>query len=164
LLPKERYCGDIATPVYSLSVESKAWRALRDLPPVLRALGDGALAARVARAEAGGEPKVLDAGHRRLPRGTSPPLLPHALLAHDRTTAARLGSYWTLVINFTIGSRLFPAGSDEELWIPRYLETHGGLCMGMVRAGGTAHAFWTGSERINPLYGTRYVVDALRRD
>src|SRR5262245_3091306 len=28
LLPKERYCGDIATPVHSLSVESKAWRAL----------------------------------------------------------------------------------------------------------------------------------------
>src|SRR5262249_28805964 len=27
LLPKERYCGDIATPVHSLSVESKAWRA-----------------------------------------------------------------------------------------------------------------------------------------
>src|SRR5262249_31731303 len=40
LLPKERYCGDIATPVHSLSAESKAWRALRDLPPVLRAIGD----------------------------------------------------------------------------------------------------------------------------
>jgi hypothetical protein len=168
LLPKERYCGDIATPVYSLSVESKAWRALRDLPPVLRALGDEALAGRVARAEADVKPKVLDAVHRSLRRETTPPFIPNALLAnehlHDPITATRIGSYWNLVINFTIGSRLFPAGSEEELWIPRYLETHGGLCMGMVRAGGTAHAFWTGSERINPLYGTRYVVDALRRD
>jgi hypothetical protein len=48
-------------PVHSLSVESKAWRALHDLPPVLRALGDEELAARVARAEADVKPKVLDA-------------------------------------------------------------------------------------------------------
>lgn len=168
LLPKERYCGDIATPIHSLSVESKAWRALRDLPPVLRALGDEALAARVARAEAEVKPKVLDALNRSLSRETTPPFLPNALLAnehvHDPITATRIGSYWNLVINYTIGSRLFPAGSDEETWIPHYLETHGGLCMGMVRSGGTAHAFWTGPDRINPLYGTRYVVDALRRD
>jgi hypothetical protein len=168
LLPKERYCGDIATPVYSLSVESKAWRALRDLVPVLRALGDEALAARVTQAEADVKPRVLDALHRSLRRETVPPFVPNALLAdervHDPITATRIGSYWNLVINYTIGSRLFPAGSEEELWIPRYLETHGGLCMGMVRAGGTAHAFWTGSERVNPLYGTRYVVDTLRRD
>ncbi len=168
LLPKERYCGDIATPVYSLSVESKAWRALRDLPPVLRALGDEALAARVARAEADAKSKVLDAVRRSLRRETTPPFIPNALLAdehlHDPITATRIGSYWNLVINYAIGSRLFPAGSDEELWIPRYLETHGGLCMGMVRTGGTEHAFWTGSERVNPLYGTRYVIDALRRD
>jgi hypothetical protein len=168
LLPKERYCGDIATPIYSLSVESKAWRALRDLPPVLRALGDEELATRVGRAEAEVKPKVLDAVNRSLHRETTPPFIPNALLAnehlHDPITATRIGSYWNLVINYTIGSRLFPAGSDEESWIPHYLETHGGLCMGMVRAGGTAHAFWTGSDRINPLYGTRYVVDALRRD
>lgn len=168
LLPKERYAGDISTPVHSLSVESKAWRALRDLPPVLHAVGDEALAARVAAAEAEVHPRLLDVVRRSLSRETTPPFIPNALLAdehlHDPITATRIGSYWNLVINFTIGSRLFPPGSDEELWIPHYLETHGGLCMGMVRAGGTAHGFWTGAERINPLYGTRYVVDALRRD
>lgn len=168
LLPKERYCGDIATPVHSLSVEAKAWRALRDLPPVLRALGDEPLAARVARAEADLKPKLRSALDRSLSRETAPPFIPNALLAnervHDPITATRIGSYWNLVINYTIGSRLFPPGSDEEQWIPRYLETHGGLCMGMVRAGGSAHGFWTGPERINPLYGTRYVVDTLRRD
>ncbi len=65
---------------------------------------------------------------------------------------------------YTIGSRIFPPGSEEESWLPRYLETRGGLCMGMTRTGGTEHGFWTGRERVNPLYGTRYVLDALRRD
>lgn len=168
LLPKERYCGDISTPVHSLSVESKAWRALRDLPPVLRAVGDEELAKRVSATEAEVRPRLFDVIERSMSRKTSPPFIPNALLAdegiHDPITATRIGSYWNLVINFTIGSRMYPPGSEEELWIPRYLETHGGLCMGMIRAGGSAHGFWTGSERINPLYGTRYVVDTLRRD
>lgn len=168
LLPKERYCGDIATPVHSLSVESKAWRALRDLPPMLRAIGDEGLAARVARAEGELKPRLMDVVTRSMRQETTPPFIPNALLAdehlHDPITATRIGSYWNLVINFTIGSRIFPPGSKQERWIPEYLEEHGGLCMGMVRAGGTAHGFWTGPERINPLYGTRYVVDTLRRD
>jgi hypothetical protein len=169
LLPAERYCGDIATPVHSLSVEAKAWRALRDLPPVLRAIGDETLAARVAQAEAELKPKLLSAVTRSIRRESSPPFVPIALLAneslHDPITDTRIGSYWNLIINYVIGSRMFPPGSDEELWIPRYLETHGGLCMGMVRAGGgSPNNFWTGPDRINPLYGTRYVVDTLRRD
>jgi hypothetical protein len=34
----------------------------------------------------------------------------------------------------------------------------------MVRSGGDAFNFWTGPERVNPLYGTRYTLDALRRE
>jgi hypothetical protein len=34
----------------------------------------------------------------------------------------------------------------------------------MVRSGGDTFNFWTGPERVNPLYGTRYTLDALRRD
>ncbi len=151
-----------------MSVESKAWRALHDLPPVLRAVGDDALAERVARADVEVKAKVLDALRRSLRHDTSPPFIPNALLAneltHDPIPATRIGSYWNLVIGYTIGSRLFPPGSEEDQWIPRYLETHGGLCMSMIRSGGTAHGFWTGTERVNPLYGTRYVVDTLRRD
>ena len=101
-------------------------------------------------------------------RETDPPFVPVALLAdepvHDPITAVRIGSYWNLVINYVIGSGLFPPGSAEELWIPRYLESHGGLCMGMTRSGAAHHTFWTGPHRINPLYGTRYVLDTLRRD
>src|SRR5437867_9719916 len=36
--------------------------------------------------------------------------------------------------------------------------------MGMLRAGGSEFNFWTGEHRINPLYGTRYALDVLRRD
>jgi hypothetical protein len=99
---------------------------------------------------------------------TNPPFIPNALLdreeAHTPITATRIGSYWNLMTGFFIESRLFERGSAEEMWLPNYLESHGGLCMGMVRSGGTSHAFWTGAERTNPLYGTRYVLDALRRD
>jgi hypothetical protein len=168
LLPKERYCGDIATPVHSLGVEAKAWRALRDVPPVLRGIGDAALADRVAQAEAELRPKLIDAVMRSVRPETSPPFVPIALLdkeaIHDPITATRIGSYWNLIINYVIGSRIFPSGSEEESWIPHYLETHGGLCMGMIRAGGAQNNFWTGPDRINPLYGTRYTLDVLRRD
>ena len=168
LLPKERYCGDIATPVHSLSVESKAWRALRDLPPVLRGIGEAEFADRVAKAESRLRPQIKAAVMGSFRHETSPPFLPNALLdkesVHDPITATRIGSYWNLVINYAIGSRLFPPGSLEEAWIPRYLETHGGLCMGMIRSGGGEFNFWTGSDRVNPLYGTRYVLDVLRRD
>jgi hypothetical protein len=168
LLPKERYCGDIATPVHSLAVEAKAWRALRDLPPVLRGVGDIAMADRVAKGEADLKPKLQDAVRRSIRRETSPPFVPIALLdkesIHDPITATRIGSYWNLIINYVIASRMFPSGSEEEAWIPRYLESRGGLCMGMTRAGGAEINFWTGPDRINPLYGTRYALDTLRRD
>jgi hypothetical protein len=168
LLPKERYCGDIATPVHSLSVEAKAWRALRDLPSVLRGIGETALADRIEKAEADLRPRFQDAVTRSIRHETSPPFVPIALLdneaIHDPITATRIGSYWNLVINYVIASRIFPPGSIEETWIPRYLETHGGLCMGMTRSGGQEFNFWTGPDRVNPLYGTRYALDVLRRD
>jgi hypothetical protein len=168
LLPKERYAGDISTPVHSLGVEAKAWRAIRDMPAVIRGIGDEALAVRIETAEAELRPKLLDAVMKSVRRETSPPFVPIALLdnesVHSPITATRIGSYWNLIIQYVIGSRMFPPGSEGESWISRYLETHGGLCMGMVRTGGTAHGFWTGADRINPLYGTRYLVDVLRRD
>ncbi len=34
----------------------------------------------------------------------------------------------------------------------------------MTRSGGAEFNFWTGEHRVNPLYGTRYVLDTLRRD
>jgi hypothetical protein len=83
---------------------------------------------------------------------------------HDPICEVRIGSYWNIIIGYTIASGIFPPGSEEENWIPHYQEQHGGLCMGMVRSGGAAFNFWTGEARVNPLYGTRYALDALRRD
>jgi len=168
LLPKEQYCGDVRTPVHSLSANAKAWRAVRDLGAVLADLGRGEEAERLARAAAEYHRDILAALKQSVRRDTVPPFVPIALLddepAHDPITATRIGSYWNLVINYVVGSGIFGPGSEEERWIPRYLQEHGGLCMGMTRSGGTAHAFWTGPHRVNPLYGTRYVIDVLRRD
>ena len=74
---------------------------------------------------------------KSLLRDTSPPFVPIALLdqetAHDPITNVRNGSYWNLIIGYTIASGIFPPGSQEETWIPRYQEQHGGICMGMIR-------------------------------
>ncbi len=168
LLPKERYCGDISTPVHSLSVEGKGWRALHDWVPILRTLDQSTLADRVQKYETNLRPQLKNHIEASIHRGTDPPFIPLALRdreePHSPITATRIGSYWNLLSNFVIGSRLFDPQSPEEDWLPHYLENHGGLLMGMTRAGGTAHGFWTGNERVNPLYGTRYVLDALRRD
>jgi hypothetical protein len=83
---------------------------------------------------------------------------------HDPILHSRIGSYWNIIIGYTIASGIFPPGSEEENWIPHYLENHGGLCMGMLRSGGGQFNFWTSDNRVNPLYGTRYIIDTLRRD
>ncbi len=36
--------------------------------------------------------------------------------------------------------------------------------MGLTRSAAANHTFWTGKHRTNPLYGMRYILDALRRD
>ncbi len=167
LCPKGQYCGDISTMVYSLTVNAKGWRALRDLAPVLTEAGQPDAALRYAAAAVGFKQAVLTAINKSVNRQASPPFVPVALYAdepvHDPITASRIGGYWNIIIGYVIGSGIFPPGSEEETWIPRYQEQHGGLCMGMLRAGG-GYTFWTSSARINPLYGTRYALDTLRRD
>jgi hypothetical protein len=169
LLPKEQYCGDIKTPALSLSSNAKAWRGLHNLAPILDELGENAEAARLRAVAGEFRARILAALEQSLRRETSPPFVPLALLAnesvHDPITAVRIGSYWNLMINYIIGSGILTRDPERAAWIPHYLQDHGGLCMGMTRAGGTdATTFWTGSDRINPLYGTRYVLDLLRRD
>ncbi|MDW8309487.1 MAG: hypothetical protein RMK20_08955, partial [Verrucomicrobiales bacterium] len=169
LFPREQYCGDIYTPVYSLNVNANAWRALRDLGAVLAETGDAATAQQLSADAAAFRKVILDAVARSVRRETTPPFVPVALFGeeplHDPIVHSRIGSYWNIVIGYTLGSGIFPPGSDEETWIPRYQEQHGGLLMGMLRAGGAGEFnFWTGEHRVNPLYGTRYVLDTLRRD
>lgn len=168
LFPREQYCGDIHTPVQSINVNAKAWRALRDLSAVLAAVEHDSDAAKYAGTAAAFRKTVLAAIEKSARHETTPPFVPVALYdnepIHDPICEVRIGSYWNIIIGYTISSGIFPVGSAHETWIPRYLEQHGGLCMGMLRSGGSHHNFWTGRDRVNPLYGTRYTLDTLRRD
>ena len=97
-------------------------------------------------------PRGIAASARRetTPRFVPIPLHRHEP-AHDPLICSRIRSYWNIIIGYTIGSGIFPPGSAEETWIPRYQEQHGGIFMGLVRSGGDEFNFWTGSERVNPL-------------
>jgi len=167
LLSKDNYCTDIEVPVYNLSANAKCWAALRDIVPVLEELGDEAQAKHVGEIAAQFKKDILAAVEKNTRHETQPPFIPMALFyeeqIHDPITDTRVGSYWDLVVNYVIGSRIF-AGSERELWLPHYLEQHGGLCMGMTRSAAANNSFWTGKYRTNPLYGMRYILDALRRD
>jgi hypothetical protein len=167
LLSKENYCTDIEVPVYPLTANATAWAALRDMVPVLEELGDKSLAGRVKVAATDFKKALLAAVEKNQRNETDPPFIPMALFyneeTHDPITHSRLGSYWDLVNNYVIGSRLF-VGSERETWLPRYLEQHGGLFMGLTRSAATNNTFWTGTHRTNPLYGMRYILDTLRRD
>lgn len=168
LFPPERYTGDISTPAQPVNANAHAWRALRDLSTVLMTIGESGEAEHYARVTREFRTTVLAAIEQSTRRETSPPFVPVALFsdepAHTPITRSRIGSYWNIIIGYTVGSGIFPAGRPEENWIPRYQEQHGGIFMGMVRSGGDEFNFWTGEHRVNPLYGTRYTLDTLRRD
>ena len=168
LYPAERYTGDISTPAQAVNVSAHAWRALRDLSAVLAEVGETAEANRLTGLAAEFRRTVLAAIAQSARRETQPPFVPVALFsaepAHTPIVRSRIGSYWNIVIGYTIGSGIFPPGSPEETWIPRYQENHGGILMGMVRSGGDEFNFWAGEHRVNPLYGLRYALDTLRRD
>lgn len=167
LFPEEQYCGDVHTRCQSLNVNSKAWRGLRDLGATLNEIGnsEGDHYLQVANEF---RPKVLEAIRASAIHETTPPFVPIALYTnegpHDPITQVRIGGYWNIIVGYTIASGLFPVGSPEENWIPNYQENYGGLVMGMIRAGGPTVRFWNSNFKINPLYGTRYALDTLRRD
>ncbi len=168
LYPQEQYCGDIHTPVQTINASSKAWRALRDLSAVLAETGDTSEAEHYAQVAGEFRKTVLMAVEKSVDRSTTPPFVPVALYtnepAHSPICDVRIGSYWNIIIGYTIGSGIFPPGSAEENWIPNYQEQHGGLFMGMLRSGGMSNTWWNTEYKINPLYGTRYALDTLRRD
>ncbi|HVV02428.1 MAG TPA: hypothetical protein VHH88_13755 [Verrucomicrobiae bacterium] len=168
LFPLEQYCGDIHTKVQTINANSEAWRALRDLGAVLEDASDAEEGRHYEQVAAQFRKTVLEAIEKSVDRSTLPPFVPVALYTneppHDPICDTRIGSYWNIIIGYTIGSGIFPPGSPEENWIPQYQEQHGGLCMGMVRSGGMSNTFWNSEFKINPLYGTRYALDALRRD
>ena len=167
LFPREQYCGDIPTPVFSLNSNAKCWRALRDFAPVLKALGQGDQAELCLKNADTFRKSILAAVEKSERKDIGPPFIPIALSGeeepYDVITGTRMGSYWNLMANYVLGSRIFGFNSARENWLLEYVEQHGGLCMGLIRSR-PATTFWNGPHSINPLYGLRRVSTLLERD
>jgi len=167
LYPREQYCGDIPTPVFSLNSNAKGWRALRDTSALLDALGDAKEAGRLRKIAADFRTNILVAVEKSTDPKLAPSFIPNALLGeekpYDVITATRMGNYWNLMANNILGTEIFGDGSELESGMLRYFQHHGGLCMGLVRAQPWP-GFWVSRANLNPLYGWYYVRTLLRRD
>lgn len=167
LLPREHYCNDIPTPVFSLNSNGKCWRGLRGMSAVLSDLGENREAEQLAKTAAEFRHAILTAVQKSTFTNTQPPFIPIALfgeeLPYDPICATKMGSYWNLMANFVLGFEVLGPGSDGENFILQYIQQHGGLCMGMERARPWP-SFWNGTQSLNPLYGMRYALTLLRRD
>jgi hypothetical protein len=167
LLPKERYCSDIATPVISLNNNANAWHGLRDMSVVLAECGRADEADKLAKVAAEYRPIILAAMEKSIFRNVSPPFVPVAMDGEetppDPITSTRLGSYWNLVAPCVLWSGVFPIDSPPASAIMDYIRTKGGLCMGMVRVQSNP-GVWVNTQNIDDLYGLRYQLALLRRD
>ncbi|MDH7480655.1 MAG: hypothetical protein QHH26_01605 [Armatimonadota bacterium] len=167
LLPRERYCGDIGTPVYSLSTNANGWAGLRDLSAILREMKEYDEAVRLEKSAEEWLPHIFDALEKSIRRDIDPPFIPIALFGeekpYDPLTGTRIGGYWDLVAPYILGSGIFKTGSYYETCIKRYLEEKGGLMMGMVRTH-PGISWWMVNQNIDDLYTIRYVLTLLRRD
>lgn len=167
LFPREQYCGDVPTPVFSLNSNAKCWRALRDFSVVLAEVGEDETAKKLSEVAVEFRKNILAAVEKSVRKETQPPFVPIALLGeesgYDPITGTKIGSYWNLMANYVLGTELFGPGAEQEKWLLDYVREHGGLCMGLIRSRPNP-TFWTGPHSINPLYGLRRALTLLRRD
>ena len=167
LLPREQYCGDQLEKVFSLNANANAWRGLRDLAVVLRQIGDGEEAGPISESADALRKATLAAVDKSERRDVQPPFIPVALFGEekpfDALTATRGGTYYNLLLPYVIGSGVFGNGSERETSMLRYLEEHGGLCMGMLRIHQHSGLF-ANEDGIDDLYTLRYDDALLRRD
>lgn len=165
LLPKENYCGDIHTQVYSLNSNANSWRALRDMSAVLRDMREDAEAKAIADAGSDFRAHILTALDKSERRDISPTFIPIALFGaeqpYEKLTDSMLGSYWNLMIPYVLGSDILD--EKRESAVIDYLHTHGGVCMGMIRFDQHSGLF-ANENGVDDLYGLRYVQTLLRRD
>ncbi|HWF18476.1 MAG TPA: hypothetical protein VG754_04385, partial [Verrucomicrobiae bacterium] len=167
LYPREQYCGDIATPVFSMNSNAKGWRALRDSAALLDALGDKTEAEHLRKICDDFRKDILAAADKSVRKDSDAAFVPNALLGeeqpYDFITATKLGSYWNLMANDILATEVFGQQSELETGMCRYFQEHGGLFMGLTRSRPWP-AFWVSSANMNPLYGWYYVRTLLRRD
>lgn len=166
LLPREKYCSDIDTPVHSLNNNANAWRGLRDMAVVMAQCGYPG-ANQLANTAAQYRPLILAAMEKSIDHSVDPPFVPVALDGEEKPTipitSTRMGSYWNLVAPCVLWSGLFPIGSRTADAMMDYIRLNGGLCMGMVRVQ-SARGVWVNTQNIDDLYTIRYQLALLRRD
>ena len=166
-MPREKYCSDIDTRVRSVRTNANAWRGLRDMALVLEDIGERDQAGRLAAIAAEYRRTVLATIDQVTVRTVDPPFVPIALDGEepvpDPITGTRLGSYWNLVVQSLLGSGVFRHDSPTATDILRYMQTNGGLCMGLIRVQ-SARAFWVEPQNIDDLYGVRYALLLQQRD
>ena len=129
-------------------------------------MGEKEEAEKLAKIAADYRKTILATIEKALDRHVDPPFLPIALGeedVHDPITGTRLGSYWNLVIPQVLFSGVFPANSQMSSDVLRYIQTRGGLCMGMARVQ-SVRGFWMNEQNIDDLYTTRYALALLERD
>jgi len=167
LLPREQYCGDITTHVYSLNSNVNGYDGLYQFSAVLRDMGENSEAERIAKSAKEWRPHIMDAIEKSIDHSTDPPFVPIALFGeekpYDPLTATRMGSYWDLMAPYLLGTEIFRHNSKETEWVKAYLERKGGLMMGLVRTRPNA-SFWVTNQNVNALYTLRYVNTLFLRD
>lgn len=165
LAPREHYCGDIPTPVYSLSANANSWRGLRDMGAVLDDIGERDEAAVIARTAADYRRRILEAADKSERRDVQPHFMPVALFGAenptDPLTSTMLGSYWDLMAPYVLGSGVL--GAEQERAIVDYLQEKGGVCMGMIRFDQHSGLF-ANENGVDDCYSLRYANTLLRLD
>jgi len=168
MLPKEQYCGDVHTFVYSLNSNSNCWRALRDMSILCAETGRTEQAAQLATIAADYRKIILGVLDKAMNHEVDPPFVPVALSGeedpHMPIWGTTMGSYWNLMIHYILASGVFPANSQTAANVIHYVEQNGGLSMGILRARATPGNFWVSGGRLNDLYGLRHNLCLLQRD
>ncbi|MDB5321757.1 MAG: hypothetical protein JWN40_3388 [Phycisphaerales bacterium] len=170
LFPREKYCGDIDTRVYSLNSNANGWRALRDMAAVLAdatELGEVEQAERLKGVAAEFRARVLAALEKSVRRDVDPPFVPIGLFGeeapYDVIAASRMGSYWNIMSTYVLGSGVFRHDSETATGLIRYVQNRGGRFAGQNRAF-PEKSFWMEQSNVNDLYGMRYALTLLERD
>lgn len=165
LAPRESYCGDIATLIYSLNANANGWRGLRDMANVLDDVGDHNEAQRLAEVAADYRQKILAAADKSERRDLHPAFMPIALFGAEKPadplTSTMVGSYWCLMAPYVLGSGML--GSEQQRSMLDFLQERGGIFMGMVRFDQHSGLF-ANENAVDDLYSLRYVNTLLRLD
>jgi hypothetical protein len=167
LFPKERYCGDIETSVYSLNPNANCWRGLRDFAAVLDDVNEHERAGELFADAAKFRTAIWKAVEQSEDKQSQPPFIPMMLFGkekpYEKLTDSMLGSYYNLLAPYVIGSGVFGPKAPRERWMIDYLQEHSGIALGMIRFDQHSGLF-ANSQGVDDLYGIRYTTKLLELD